>query len=108
MYEGDSSLWGDFFPDGLVPEIVDLICQAWNGVKLTKSNRREVPITKKLYCSLQWIKKERNKGPNRLPFSIFLESSVIDTESASDEGRLDIRFVHGHRGEDVYFAVECK
>jgi hypothetical protein len=106
MCEGDSSQWADLFPDGLVPKIIDLICQAWAGTRLMKSDRLEVPITRKLHSSLLRLKGQR-KGPNRLPFTIWVESSEIDPTSDTEKGRIDIRFLHGHR-EEVYFAVECK
>lgn len=107
MYEGDFSLWDDLFPDSLVPQLIELICEAWQSIKLDKSDRLEVPITRKLYARLQLLKSLRDQGPDRLPFRISWETPLVDPLTSVVKGRIDIRFSHGHC-EEVYFAVECK
>ena len=99
---GNPDMWADMFPGELVPDIIELILEAWSQVKLSKSDRLEVPLTRKLYCHLISLKRHA-----LLPFSVWLESSEIDVVSMAEKGRIDIRFSHGYR-EDVYFAIECK
>jgi hypothetical protein len=98
---GDPGLWADFFPDGLIPEIIDLIFDAWATLTPPFDSEHEVPITRRLRAAIRRLKGQR------LPFLVDRESWEDDLESGTALGRIDLRFTHGHR-EDVYFAFECK
>lgn len=100
--EGDASLWGDLFPDGLIPEILRLVMDTWKSFSKPNPDDHEVPISRRFCEDLR-----REKDQRRLPFSIWPESTETDPHSGKELGRIDIRFIHGFR-ERVYFAFECK
>lgn len=99
---GDESLWGDLFPDYLIPDILKLVVDTWRTFLKPKSSDHEVPINRRFCEDLR-----REKDRRRLPFRISPESSETDPISGKEIGRIDIRFIHGYR-ERVYFAFECK
>jgi hypothetical protein len=101
-YAGNPESWADLFPDGLVPEIIDLVVTSWSGFTKPQPTDLEVPITKRFCVWLRGAKLDR-----QLPFNIWAESEELDQESGELIGRIDLRLVHGHR-EEVYFAFECK
>jgi hypothetical protein len=100
--EGDASLWGDLFPDGLIPEILWLLMDTWKSFSKPNPDDHEVPISRRFCEDLR-----REKDQRRLPFSIWPESTETDPQSGKECGRIDIRFIHGFR-ERIYFAFECK
>ncbi len=97
---GNLSSWSSRFPDSLVPQIIDLILNTWKSFSTNKTG--EVPITQAFFVSL-----ERNQEATRLPFLIDLEIIIPNEDGSKQQGRLDLRFIHGYRRK-VYFAVECK
>lgn len=99
---GDASLWGDLFPDHLIPDILKLVVDTWRTFAKPKSTDHEVPISRRFCEDLR-----REKDSRRLPFRISPESSETDPISGKEIGRIDIRFTHGYR-DRVYFAFECK
>lgn len=99
---GDVSSFSDFFPDGLVPDILELVVTCWKAFLKPKPTDLEVPISRRFTAALR-----REKASQELPFSIWPESSEADSETGEEIGRIDIRFLPGHR-EDIYFAFECK
>lgn len=100
---GDARMFVGFFPDDLIPEILNLVLAAWRKFDKPKSDEKEEPITRRFRLALVG---EKNR--HALPFSIWHESPELPDEKTGEEtGRVDIRFLHGYR-EDVYFAFECK
>lgn len=99
---GDPSLWAVLFPDGLVARLIDLVFGAWATFPQPAVTDREVPITKR-FCVC--LRAHRNRSET--PFAIEWESPELDPCSGEERGRIDLKFVHGHR-ETVYFALECK
>jgi hypothetical protein len=102
VYSGDSHLWADLVPDGLVPDIIDLVLDSWDKFTSPTSEDLEVPITTKFCVYLR-----RNKDRYKLPFKIDTEWYEINKKTGEQLGRIDLRFQHGYR-DDVYFAFECK
>jgi len=99
---GDASAWGDFFPDDLIADVLDLLLRCWDKFPKPLSADHENSITgryREVLC--------RDKNCRKLPFSIWPESSETDPNTGAELGRIDLRFLHGHR-EDVYLAFECK
>ncbi len=101
-FRGDATPWSDFFPNGLIPQILGAILKCWDRLPKPQRDEREVPITRRLREELR-----RERDCYTLPFTVWPESSETDPASGKEIGRIDLRFVHGHR-EDVYLAFECK
>lgn len=99
---GDPGGWEDAFPDWLIPDIIDLVVDAWERFVKPLPAEKEVPITRRFKVLLV-----QDKNLRRLPVLIDREVWEDDPETAEQIGRIDIRLTHGHR-EDVYFAFECK
>lgn len=99
---GSAYLWEDFFPDDLIPEILEMVVDVWASFSKPTLNEHEVPITKRFRASLEQYKDSRH-----LPFRIDREVPVDNLETAKELGRIDLRLTHGYRS-DVYFALECK
>jgi hypothetical protein len=99
---GNTYLWADFFPDDLIPEILEMVVDVWSSFSKPTINEHEVPITKRFRASL-----EQYKDSRYLPFRIDREVPVDNLDTAEELGRIDLRLTHGYRS-DVYFALECK
>lgn len=99
---GDSSLWLDFFPNHLMGDVLELLVTCWQSLAKPAPNEHEEPITRRYREALC-----KEKTARRLPFSIWPESSETELVTGKELGRIDLRFLHGHR-EDVYLAFECK
>jgi hypothetical protein len=99
---GGTDLWADFFPDDLIPDILDMVIEVWSSFVKPSSHEHEVPITKRFRSSL-----EDYKDLKRLPVRIDRETPVDNLNTAEELGRIDLRLTHGYRS-NVYFAFECK
>jgi hypothetical protein len=99
---GNTDLWSDFFPEDLIPAILDMVLEVWANFTKPTSNEYEVPITRRFRASL-----EQYKDFKELPFKIDREVPIDNLDRAQELGRIDLRFTHGYRS-DVYFAFECK
>jgi len=99
---GSADSWADFFPDNLIPDILEMVVEVWSSFTKPEYKDHEVPITKRFRASL-----ERHKDARRLPFRIDREIPVDDLENSEELGRIDLRLTQGYRS-DVYFAFECK
>jgi len=99
---GNNIQWADTFPEDLVPVVLNLIVCGWPKLLPVAPDAWEEATTRKLREVLRYEKNFR-----MLPFSIWPESSETDPSSGKEIGRIDLRFLHGHR-EDVYLSFECK
>jgi hypothetical protein len=99
---GSADLWADFFPDDLIPKILDMVLDVWSSFTKPAFDEHEVQITKRFRA---WL--EQYKDLKRLPVRIDREVPIDDLERAEELGRIDLRLTHGYRS-DVYFAFECK
>jgi hypothetical protein len=99
---GSADLWADFFPDDLIPDILNMVVDVWSRFTKPTLDEHEVPITKRFRASL-----EQYKDLKMLPVRIDREVPVDDLAKAEEIGRIDLRLTHGYRS-DVYFAFECK
>lgn len=100
IIDDNLDMWADRFPDKLVPRVIQLVLDSWKAFKTIQTH--EVPITQDFLFVLR-----RNQEFSRLPFLIDQEVILLNRCGTKQSGRLDIRFIHGHRGK-VYFAIECK
>jgi hypothetical protein len=99
---GSADLWADFFPDDLIPDILQMVLDVWDSFKHNCNEKYEVPITKSFRATL-----EQYKDLKRLPIRIDREVPVDDFTTATELGRIDLRLTYGYR-QEVYFAFECK
>jgi len=98
---GSLDPWSDLFPDNLIPDIIDLVLEAWQQFRCASAVELEIRITQRFRAVLRQFKKLR-----RLPVTIHRECWEDDAAGVA-LGRIDLRFLHGYE-EDVYFAFECK
>jgi len=97
---GSLDRWATSFPASLVPQIILLILDSWKT--FTTSQTEEVPLTQEFFVRL-----ERNQGSSKLPFLIDIEVILPNVDGSEQQGRLDLRFIHGYHRK-VYFSIECK
>ncbi len=104
-WAGDLSRWVGLFPDGLVPEIIDLVLDAWYAFPQPRPRPDDLenPITIRFCTHLRSHRTARN-----LPVNIDTECSEIDARQGRLAGRIDIRLTRHGDYEDIYFAIECK
>ncbi|MBN1766557.1 MAG: hypothetical protein JW860_14980 [Sedimentisphaerales bacterium] len=98
--KGDLIRWATKFPDSLVPQIIYLVLDSWKNFRTRQIH--EVKITQEFFRVL-----ERKQELSKLPFLIDLEIIILNKDGTEQEGRLDLRFIHGYRRK-VYFSIECK
>ena len=99
---GSAGLWSNFFPDDLIPDIINMVLDVWDVFRTNCDEIHEVPITKRFRSHL-----EQYKDLKMLPIRIDREVPVDDINTEKELGRIDLRLTHGYRS-DVYFAFECK
>ncbi len=97
---GNLNRWAATFPASLVPKIIHLVLDSWKTFKTSQTG--EVKITQEFFVVL-----DSNQEASKLPFLIDLEIILPNKTGTEQQGRLDLRFIHGHRRK-VYFALECK
>jgi len=101
---GDPGLWSDTFPEELVPRILDLVSDSWEGFEKPVPSEREVPITRRFKHALK-----QAKDYKRLPVRIEREPAEDDPSTGEELGRIDLKFLPAMSAlEEVYFAFECK
>ena len=104
MTIGDAQLWLPLFPEGLIPQILDLVVDTWHAIEKPAADAHEVPITRQFKCALK-----QRKDFRRLPVRIEREPAEDDGESGEELGRIDLKFNPAESAlEEVYFAFECK
>ncbi|HEX3152029.1 MAG TPA: hypothetical protein VHR66_28405 [Gemmataceae bacterium] len=101
---GDPGLWSNTFPEDLVPRILDLVTDTWEGFEKPAANDHEVPITRRFKHRLKQAKDYR-----KLPVRIERELAEDDPATGAELGRIDLKFLPAMSAlEEVYFAFECK
>ncbi len=103
--EANAVVWKeDFFPEYLIPDILELIINTWVIFPKPKPLDPEVPISEAFTKKLRAEKNQRDD----LPFKIRPELVTLNTGDDTD-GRIDICFDFiGTPYEEIYFAFECK
>lgn len=106
--EGLIDPWIELLPDGLIPEILEMVFSAWAAYLIDplkpNSGDHEVNITRRFK---KFLLQYRERHRDKVPVSIERESVEDDPITANEVGRIDIKLrpgLHGH----IYFAFECK
>ncbi len=99
---GSAGDWHDLL-DSLVPEIVDLILEAWKSMPPVDADAKEDPISEELCKRLR-----ATRELSRLPLQVHTQSVELESAAAIDQGRIDIAFFLLVPSERFYFALECK
>lgn len=104
LIAGDPSLWSEVFPQGLIPQILEMVLSVWR--KMDKPRViYEVPITRRFLAALKEDKNMRREVPVR----ISRECVEDHIRTGRERGRIDLCFTPANRcHEHVYFAFECK
>lgn len=103
MIVGDASSWADAFPDDLLPEIMELMCAVWSGLKKPRANDHETVTSRRMCASLR-----QSLGIRKLPLRVDIETVLIDETGETEVGRLDLRFTSASFHPEAYFSFECK
>lgn len=101
--EGNAKGFEDFFPENLIPKIIQLVLDCWAKIATPLPSDREEKITRRLCAKIR----NEKRHTEDLPFRADVESSEMTPDTGEEIGRVDLRFSHGYN-EDVYFAFECK
>jgi hypothetical protein len=99
---GNFDDFADAFPKGLLPWVFRVILQEWPKFPRTSRKPLENRITKPFVGHLQTCQDTR-----RLPFFFDSNVKLVDADSDTESGEIDIRVLHGKRPK-VFFAFECK
>lgn len=103
---GASDDWIDLL-ERMLPDMLRLVVDVWNGLPKPFIDEREDPITEVLCRALK-----QHRTARELPFLIQIQMVDLDPAPGEDVGRLDIAFLPtGGRGapsESIYFCLECK
>ena len=103
---GNAVVWrDDLFPEGFIPEILELVITSWDPFEKPHRLEHEERITRRF---AERVRHKKNKRGD-LPFKIRVEVSIPDVEIGQESGRVDFIFDYiGTIREEVYFAFECK
>jgi len=97
----DSSQW---FPDGFVPEILELVLATWEKLKLNRDVRLEPRITNLLNLAIEDEYTREGKE-----WYVHPEIKGADPVTGKEVSRTDIRIYHrGVPGQKLYFVFEAK
>jgi hypothetical protein len=103
---GSSAGWSDLL-EQMLPDILTLVVDTWNGLPRPLRNRREGAISELLCRALR-----ENRRVRGLPLYVMLEMVEIHPALRRRHGRLDIAFLpsggSGAPDERIYFCLECK
>ena len=99
---GSAAEWVDLL-DSQVPDILALVIETWENLPPPAANEREDPVTNRLCSALQ-------RCPNRAdyPFRIQSQAVILEPESDSESGHMDIAFLPFVPSDEIYFCLECK
>lgn len=92
IIQGDPALWSDLFPDGLLPDVIELVVTSWADFPKPKPMELEPQITRRFAQDLR-----KNQRLRRLPFNVEREVPIDDSLFARELGRIDIKFTAGYR-----------
>ncbi len=93
-----------WFPEGFVPEVIELLLATWKKLALPDDVRLETRITALFNNALEDEYTKQNK-----PWYVFPEIKKIDSKTGKEVARTDIRFYHrATPGQKLYFALEGK
>ena len=88
--DANTAVWKeDLFPEGLIPEILELVITSWGSFEKPDRLEREVSISEEF---VKKIRIEKNRRDD-LPFHVWPEVNTLDTQ-AEDKGRTDILFAY--------------
>jgi hypothetical protein len=99
---GDMSEWSDSFDHGLIPEIINLVRDAWARITKPKAAELETRITNRLCHQIQELNSFK-----RLPLRVTCECP-LPSHTGSALGRLDLQFTSRSFSTQAYFSFECK
>ncbi len=99
---GNSEEWLDLF-ETLVPNIVNLIFDAWATMPTIASDAKEDPVSEELCRRLRAM-----RSLSELPLQVHTQLVELDSAADVDQGRIDIVFLPLVPDEAIYFALECK
>ncbi len=99
---GNFDDFADAFPADLLPWVFSVILNEWTHFPRTSRKPLENRITKPFVGHLQTCQYTRH-----LPFFFDSNVKLVEAESDTETGELDIRVMHG-KLPTVYFAFECK
>jgi hypothetical protein len=94
--------WADLI-DPMVPQILSLVIDSWEGMPSPASDEKEDNITISL-CRLL----KQNKAARGLPFRINIQRFELEPLAGEELGRQDIVFEPLHPCEEIYFCLESK
>ena len=93
-----------WFPDGFVPEILELVLATWEKLKLHRDVRLEPRITNLLNRAIEEEYTREGKA-----WYVHPEIKEADPVTGKEISRTDIRLYHrGIPGQKLYFALEAK
>lgn len=99
---GTPTDWADLI-DPMVPQILSLVIEAWEGMPRAAHDQGEDDITIALCQTLQ-----RSRTARGLMFQIRTQLVELDPASPTTLGRMDIVFIPLIPREDIYFCLESK
>lgn len=99
---GQPADWADLI-DPMVPDILNLIIEAWGQMPKPAPGNREDDITNALCRVLR-----QNRKARTLMFQIHPQFIELEPMPGEDIGRLDIAFIPLIPEEAFYFCLECK
>ena len=99
---GSPSEWINLI-DSQVPGILALVIDTWENPPKPAGNELENPVTNRLCAALQ-------RCPNReaYPFHIRSQTVILEPDSGSELGHMDIAFLPFVPSDEIYFCLECK
>ena len=101
---GDPRGFADFFPDGLVDEMLETLLVSWEKMPKPPAGTIETKISRRYG---QFIRAEKDR--RELPFRVSVEDSLTHPVTYAEAGRIDLS-LHpvGSNREALYFALEAK
>jgi hypothetical protein len=93
------------FPEGLVPQILRLIVDAWTGFRRPSQDEGEPKITHRFVRAMQTRKQEQGLQFRVVPHEKELEH--LDEQTGQGYAEIDILVPHGY-DERCYFGIEAK